>query len=70
MSVEFSDRIEAGLSEFYSLVLFRAVGMAPSLPLRANQLRPAVLSRSNWITITFYILTSFQRSRLVTLEAG
>jgi len=67
MSVEFSDRIEAGISEFYSLVLFALSGML--FASSANNFALLFVSLE-LITITFYILTSFQRSRLVTLEAG
>src|SRR2546423_3319308 len=67
MSVEFSDRIEAGMSEFYSLVLFALSGML--FASSANNFALLFVSLE-LITITFYVLTSFQRSRLVTLEAG
>lgn len=67
MSVEFSDRIEAGVSEFYSLVLFALSGML--FASSANNFALLFVSLE-LITITFYVLTSFQRSRLVTLEAG
>jgi len=67
MSVEFSDRIEAGIGEYYSLVLFALLGMM--LASSANNF--AVLFASlELITVTFYVLTSFQRGRLISLEAG
>src|SRR5262245_33105250 len=67
MSVEFADRIEAGVSEFYSLVLFALSGML--FASSANNFALLFVSLE-LITVTFYILTSFQRSRVVTLEAG
>ena len=67
MSVEFSDRIETGISEFYSLILFALSGML--FASSANNFALLFVSLE-LITITFYVLTSFQRSRLVTLEAG
>ena len=67
MSVEFADKIEAGISEFYSLVLFALSGML--FASSANSFALLFVSLE-LITVTFYILTSFQRSRVVTLEAG
>jgi NADH-quinone oxidoreductase subunit N len=67
MSVEFSDRIRTGVSEFYSLTLFALAGMM--FAASANDF--AVLFVSiELITISFYVLVSFQRHRLVSLEAG
>jgi NADH-quinone oxidoreductase subunit N len=67
MSVEFADRIEAGISEFYALILFALAGMM--FAASANDFSLLFVS-IELITVTFYILTSFQRSRLVSLEAG
>jgi NADH-quinone oxidoreductase subunit N len=67
MSVEFSDRIEAGISEFYSLILFALSGML--FASSANNFALLFVSLE-LITVTFYVLTSFQRSRVITLEAG
>jgi NADH-quinone oxidoreductase subunit N len=67
MSVEFADRIETGVSEFYSLILFALSGML--FASSANNFALLFVSLE-LITVTFYVLTSFQRSRLVTLEAG
>ena len=67
MSVEFSDRIESGISEFYALILFALAGMMFSAS--ANDFAMLFVS-VELITVTFYILTSFQRGRLVSLEAG
>ena len=67
MSVEFADRIETGISEFYALLLFALAGMMFSAS--ANDFSLLFVS-IELITVTFYILTSFQRNRLLSLEAG
>src|SRR6058998_1674123 len=67
MAVEFSDRIDAGISEFYSLITFALSGMM--FAASANDLTMLFVS-VELITVSFYILTSFQRARLISLEAG
>ncbi len=67
MSVEFSDRIATGISEYYSLIIFALSGML--FAASANDFAMLFVS-IELITITFYVLTSFQRGRLVSLEAG
>src|SRR5580698_3025639 len=67
MSVEFADRIEAGISEYYALILFALAGMMFSAS--ANDFSLLFVS-VELITVTFYILTSFQRGRVGSLEAG
>src|SRR5207244_4812219 len=67
MAVEFADRIEAGISEFYSLIVFALSGMM--FAASANDFTMLFVS-IELITVTFYVLTSFQRSRLPSLEAG
>ena len=67
MAVEFADRIETGISEFYSLVVFALSGMM--FAASANDFTMLFVS-IELITVTFYVLTSFQRSRLLSLEAG
>src|ERR1043166_2421798 len=67
MSVEFSDRIQAGMTEFYALILFALAGML--FAASANDFSLLFVSLE-LITVTFYVLTSFQRSRLTSLEAG
>lgn len=67
MAVEFSDRIAAGISEYYSLIIFALAGML--FAASANDFALLFVSLE-LITITFYILTSFQRARLISLEAG
>jgi len=67
MSVEFSDRLGGGITEYYSLVLFALAGML--FASSANDFSLLFVSLE-LITVTFYILTSFQRGRLASLEAG
>ena len=67
LASEFSDRISAGISEYYSLVVFALAGML--FAASANDFAMLFVS-IELITITFYVLVSFQRNRLVSLEAG
>jgi NADH-quinone oxidoreductase subunit N len=67
MSVEFSDRIATGISEYYSLIVFALTGMM--FAASANDFTMLFVS-VELVTVTFYVLTSFQRSRLFSLEAG
>src|SRR5882757_5788567 len=67
MAVEFSDRIAGGVSEYYSLIVFALSGML--FAASADDFTMLFVA-IELITITFYILTSFQRGRLVSLEAG
>ena len=67
MAVEFSDRIQAGVSEYYSLILFAAAGMM--FAASANDFALLFVSLE-LITVTFYVLVSFQRGRAISLEAG
>ncbi len=67
MTVEFRHRIKVGLSEFYALTLFALAGMM--FAASANDFTMMFVSLE-LITVTFYVLNSFQRSRLQSLEAG
>jgi len=67
MSAEFADRIEAGIGEYYALILFALAGML--FAASANDFSLLFVSLE-LITVTFYVLTSFQRARLTSLEAG
>ena len=67
MAVEFSNRIETGISEFYSLLVLALSGMM--FAASANDF-PMLFVSVELITVTFYVLTSFQRTRLSSLEAG
>ena len=63
---EFSDRIVAA-AEYYSLVLFALAGML--FASSANDFAMLFVS-IELITITFYVLVSFQRNKVASLEAG
>ncbi len=67
MIAEFSDQIAAGISEYYSIVLFALVGMLFASSANSFALLFVALEL---ITVSFYVLTSFQRSRVSSLEAG
>ena len=67
LAVEFSDRIAAGVSEYYSLIIFALAGML--FAASANDFVMLFVS-IELITITFYVLTSFTRGKVVALEAG
>jgi NADH-quinone oxidoreductase subunit N len=67
ISIEFADRIQAGISEFYSLILFALAGMM--FAASANDFILLFVSLE-LISVTFYVLNSFQRNRLASLEAG
>jgi len=74
MAAEFSDpgsaeasRITTGISEYYSLIVFALSGML--FAASANNFAMLFVS-IELITVTFYVLTGFQRNRLVSLEAG
>lgn len=67
MASEFADRIEAGISEYYSLILFALAGMM--FASSANDFTMLFVSLE-LITVTFYVLTSFRRSSVQSLEAG
>ena len=67
LAIDFADRIAVGISEFYSLILFALAGMMFAASSNDFTLMFAALEL---ITITFYVLTSFQRNKLQSLEAG
>ena len=67
MSVEFADRIVSGIAEFYALTLFALAGML--FAASANDFALLFVSLE-LITVTFYVLTSFQRGLVTSLEAG
>src|SRR6185437_9478976 len=67
MIAEFSDQVPAGISEYYSLVMFSLVGML--FASSANNFALLFVSLE-LITVSFYVLTSFQRARVTSLEAG
>ena len=67
MSVEFAECIETGIAEYYALILFALAGML--FASSANHFALLFVSLE-LITVTFYVLTSFQRGRVTSLEAG
>ncbi len=67
MGIEFADRIPTGIAEFYGLILMALAGMMFSAS--ANDF-VMVFASLELITVSFYILVSFQRARLRSLEAG
>jgi NADH-quinone oxidoreductase subunit N len=66
IAVEFSDRIVAA-AEYYSLIIFALAGML--FAASSNDFAMLFVS-IELITITFYVLVSFQRSKIASLEAG
>jgi NADH-quinone oxidoreductase subunit N len=67
MSVEFSKQIESGIAEYYALTLFASVGML----LAASVVDFVMLFVSlELITVTFYVLTSYLRRQVASLEGG
>jgi NADH-quinone oxidoreductase subunit N len=68
LSFDFADRLPAGaIGEYTTLVLFALAGMM--LAASANHLSMLFVS-VELITVTFYVLVSFQRTRVHSLEAG
>ena len=67
IATEFADRIEAGLSEYYALLVVALSGMM--FAASANDFAQLFVSLE-LITVTFYVLVSFQRNRVTSLEAG
>ena len=67
LAVEFSDRIATGISEYYSLIIFALAGML--FAASSNDFTMLFVS-IELITITFYVLTSFTRGKVASLEAG
>jgi NADH-quinone oxidoreductase subunit N len=65
---DFADRLpSAALGEYGALTMFALAGMM--LAASANDLSVLFVS-VELITVTFYVLVSFQRSRVISLEAG
>ncbi|MGA2750696.1 MAG: NADH-quinone oxidoreductase subunit N [Verrucomicrobiota bacterium] len=67
MGVEFRERLPMGVGEFHVVVLLALAGMM--FAASANDF-VLVFVALEMISISFYILVSFQRSRLASLEAG
>lgn len=66
IAAEFSDRIVAA-PEYYSLIVFALSGML--FAASSNDFAMLFVS-IELITVTFYVLVSFQRSKVTSLEAG
>jgi NADH-quinone oxidoreductase subunit N len=67
MGVEHSDRLPVGIAEFHALVLLALAGMM--FAASANDFILAFVSLE-LVTLTFYVLVSFQRGSPASLEAG
>ena len=68
IAAEFSDRFaEGSIAEYYSLIVFALAGML--FAASANDFAMLFVS-IELITITFYVLVSFQRGKPQSLEAG
>ena len=67
MSVEYAARFKTGVGEFYALILFALTGML--FASSANNFALLFVSLE-LITVSFYVLTSFERNRITSLEAG
>ncbi|HEX3626524.1 MAG TPA: NADH-quinone oxidoreductase subunit N [Verrucomicrobiae bacterium] len=64
---EFSEKIASAVPEFYSLVVFALAGML--FAASSNDFAMLFVS-IELITVTFYVLVSYQRRKLSSLEAG
>ena len=67
MAAEFSERIESGAAEFYALLMFCATGMLILASVNDFILLFVALEL---VTITFYVLASYLRRQVASLEAG
>ncbi|HTB84691.1 MAG TPA: NADH-quinone oxidoreductase subunit N [Candidatus Sulfotelmatobacter sp.] len=68
IAAEFADKLAAGaVAEYYSLIVFALAGML--FAASSNDFAMLFVS-IELITITFYVLVSFQRSKIASLEAG
>ena len=67
LTMSYAPRIRSGISELYALICFALAGM--TFAAGASSLVMLFVA-VELITITFYVLTSFERHRLRSLEAG
>lgn len=67
MAVEFADRFRGGVTEYYALILFALSGMM--LAASAQDL-VLLFVAMELMTVTFYVLTAYQRTRRISVEAG
>ncbi|MBI5397299.1 MAG: NADH-quinone oxidoreductase subunit N [Verrucomicrobia bacterium] len=67
MSVGFAGKIESGVGEFFALILFACTGMMLTASVSDFVMLFVALEL---VTVSFYILTSFLRRQVASLEAG
>jgi NADH-quinone oxidoreductase subunit N len=67
MSIAFAKKLESGVGEFFALILFACTGML--LTASSNDFIMLFVSLET-VTVSFYILTSYLRRQLPSLEAG
>ncbi len=67
LAVDWEGRLGSGVTEYFVLTLFALTGML--LTASANDFTVLYVSLE-LVTVTFYVLTSFERSRSESLEAG
>lgn len=67
LAADLGDRLGSGVTEYFVLTLFALAGML--LAASANNFAVMYVALE-LITVAFYVLTSYQRSRVASLEAG
>jgi NADH-quinone oxidoreductase subunit N len=67
MSVDFEGRLPGGSGEYYAILTFSLAGMMLAASVNDFAFLFVALEL---MTVTFYVLSSFQRGRLISLEAG
>ncbi len=67
LSSEFSGKFSTSIPEYYSLIIFALTGML--FAASANDFAMLFVS-IELITVTFYVLVSYQRRKVMSLEAG
>ena len=67
LSSEFAGKISTSITEYYSLIIFALVGML--FAASSNDFAMLFVS-IELITVTFYVLVSYQRRKIASLEAG
>jgi NADH-quinone oxidoreductase subunit N len=67
MAVDFEGRLPGGTGEYYAIVVFSLAGMMLSASVNDFAFLFVALEL---MAVTFFVLSSFQRNRLISLEAG
>ena len=67
LTISYADRIRSGISEMYALTCFALTGMLFAAGATSFLM---LFVAVELITITFYVLTSFEQNRLRSIEAG